>query len=75
MRGFGQQSIVYQCSRRDATITGTVTLIVCPEMGEEEEVDSQVTGAVLQGLACEPWGLVGGCSFIPFYNGYITVHV
>lgn len=54
MRGFGQQSIVYHCSRRDATITGTITLIVCPEMGEEEEADFQAMGAVLQGLACEP---------------------
>lgn len=54
MRGFGQQSIVYHCSRRDVTITGTIALIVCLEMGEEEEAGSRATGGVLQGLVCEP---------------------
>lgn len=54
MRGFGQQSIGYHCGRRGATITGTITLIVCPKMGEEEEADSQATGVVRQGLTCEP---------------------
>lgn len=53
MRGFGQQSIAQHCGKQDATITETITLIVCPEMGEEEEADSQTTGAVLQGLMCE----------------------
>lgn len=40
---------------------GTIALIVCPGMKEEEEADSQSTGGDLQGQACETGGKCQNC--------------
>ena len=55
-RGSGQRSVAQRYGKQDATVMGTIALIVCPGMKEEEEADSQSTGADLQGQACETWG-------------------
>lgn len=53
MKGSGRQSIVQRYGKQDVTIMETITLIACPGTEEEEEADSQATGADLQGPACE----------------------